>query len=68
MRTVRRKFSRLYLTKKLNDNMKMHESEPLSKGIKLVQLNAVNADDLNQRKDWHRSGRSKRTGETTRET
>jgi len=35
---------------------------------KLVQLNAVNADELKLRKDWHRSGRSERTGETTRET
>jgi len=35
MRTVTRKFARLYLTRKLNDNLKTYESERLSKGIEV---------------------------------
>jgi len=38
MRTVTRKFAKLYLTRKLNDNLKTYESERLSKGIKVSSL------------------------------
>jgi len=38
MRTVTRKFARLHLTRKLNDNLKTYESEWFSKGIKVSSL------------------------------
>jgi len=38
MQTVTRKFARLYLTRKLNDDLEMYESERLSKGIKVSSL------------------------------
>ena len=37
MRTVTRKFARLYLTRKRNDNLEMHESERLIKGHRSCQ-------------------------------